>query len=39
MHEQTEHELYQALEYAKRIDENAGKKIMKQFQIGQAALA
>jgi hypothetical protein len=32
MHELTERELYQALQYAKSIDEESGKKIMSQFE-------
>ncbi|MDD5494111.1 MAG: hypothetical protein PHG36_05515 [Dehalococcoidia bacterium] len=39
MHELTDRELYQALEYAKSIDEDAGRKIMEQFQLEQTALA
>ena len=35
MHELTERELYQALEYAKSIDEEDGKKIMSQFEADQ----
>lgn len=33
------HELYQALEYAKNTDEEAGMKIMERFQLEQTALA
>jgi hypothetical protein len=39
MHELTDRELYQALEYAKSMDESAGRKILEQFQIDQTALA
>lgn len=39
MHELSERELYQALEYAKSIDDVAGRKIIEQFQIDQPALA
>jgi hypothetical protein len=39
MRELTEHELYQALEYAKSLDENAGRRILEQFQLDQTALA
>ncbi|MGJ0485559.1 MAG: hypothetical protein ACR65R_13675 [Methylomicrobium sp.] len=39
MQELTERELYQALEYAKSLDENAGRKILEQFQLDQPALA
>jgi hypothetical protein len=39
MHELTERELYQALEYAKSMDESAGRKIMEQFGLDQTALA
>lgn len=39
MHELTERELYQALEYAKSIDEDAGRKIIEHFQLDQTALA
>ena len=38
MHELTERELYQALEYAKSIDEEDGKKIMSQFEADQPML-
>jgi hypothetical protein len=38
MRELTEHELYQALEYAKSLDENAGRKILEGFQLDQPAL-
>jgi hypothetical protein len=38
MHELTEHELYQALEYAKSIDEENGKRIMSQFEADQPLL-
>jgi hypothetical protein len=39
MHELTDRELYQALRYAKSIDENTGRKILDQFQSDQTALA
>ena len=39
MHELTERELYQALEYAKSLDEEAGREILSQFQLEQPALA
>ncbi|MEC4749018.1 hypothetical protein [Methylomicrobium sp. Wu6] len=39
MHELTERELYQALEYAKSLDENAERRILEQFQLEQIALA
>ena len=39
MHELTDRELYQALAYAKSIDEEAGRKIIEQFQLEQTALA
>jgi len=39
MHELTERELYQALEYAKSLDEEAGREILIQFQLEQPALA
>jgi hypothetical protein len=39
MQELTERELYQALAYAKSLDENAGRKILEQFQLDQPALA
>jgi hypothetical protein len=39
MHELTNRELYQALEYAKSMDESAGRKIMEQFGLDQTALA
>lgn len=39
MHELTERELYQALEYAKSIDEDTGRKIIERFQLDQTALA
>ena len=38
MHELTERELYHALEYAKSIDEESGKKIMSQFETDQPLL-
>jgi len=39
MHELTEQELYQALEYAKSIDEMTGREIIEQFQIDHPGLA
>lgn len=39
MHELTDRELYQALQYAKSQDENAGRAILQQFQSEQSALA
>jgi hypothetical protein len=39
MHELTDRELYQALEYAKSIDEEAADKIIERFQLDQTALA
>jgi len=39
MHELTDRELYQALEYAKSIDEDTGRTIIEQFQLEQTALA
>ena len=39
MHELTERELYHALEYAKSIDEETGRKIIERFQLDQTALA
>jgi hypothetical protein len=39
MHELTERELYQTLEYAKSLDENAGRRILEQFQLEQPSLA
>ncbi|MGZ8227190.1 MAG: hypothetical protein ACXWT3_11200 [Methylococcaceae bacterium] len=39
MHELTGHELYQALEYAKSIDENTGRTIIERFQLEQTAFA
>ena len=39
MHELTERELYLALEYAKSLDEDAGREIIAQFQLEQPALA
>ena len=38
MHELTERELYQALEYAKSIEEENGKRIMSQFETDQPIL-
>jgi len=38
MHELTESELYQALEYAKNIDEENGKRILSQFETDQPML-
>lgn len=39
MQELTNQELYQALAYAKNIDEDAGRKMLEQFQLDQTALA
>ena len=39
MHELTERELYQAMEYAKSIDEETGRRIVEQFQLDQTAMA
>lgn len=39
MRELTDRELYQALQYAKSQDENAGRAILQQFQTEQSALA
>ncbi len=39
MHELSEQELYQAIAFAKSIDEEFGAKIIEQFQLEQAALA
>jgi len=39
MHELSDRELYKALEYAKSIDENTGRKILEQFQRDQPAFA
>ncbi|PKD38625.1 hypothetical protein CWO84_20585 [Methylomonas sp. Kb3] len=39
MRELTDRELYQALQYAKSQDENAGRSILQQFQTEQSALA
>jgi hypothetical protein len=39
MQELTNQELYQALEYAKSIDEDTGRKMLEQFQLDQTALA
>lgn len=39
MHELIGRELYHALEYAKSIDENTGRKILEQFQLDQTAFA
>jgi hypothetical protein len=38
MHELTERELYQTLEYARSLDQNAGRRILEQFQFDQFAL-
>lgn len=38
MHELTERELYQALEYAKSRDEESGKRILSQFEVDQPML-
>ena len=39
MHELTDRELYQSLEYAKGIDEETGRKIIERFELDQTALA
>jgi hypothetical protein len=39
MHELTDQELYEAIEYARNIDEDTGRSIVEKFQIEQAALA
>ena len=39
MHELTDHELYQALSYAKSLDEDAGRTIIVQCYLEQTALA
>jgi hypothetical protein len=39
MHELSERELFEALHYAKSLDQEAGAKIIQQFQVEQAALA
>lgn len=39
MQELTDRALYQALEYAKSIDENTGRQIIEQFQLDQPAFA
>lgn len=39
MHDLTERELYQALQYTKSIDEETGRKILERFQLDQTALA
>ena len=39
MHELTERELYNAIGYAKSLDEDAGRKIIERFQLDQPALA
>ncbi|MBF6650811.1 hypothetical protein [Methylobacter sp. BlB1] len=39
MQELTNQELYQALAYAKSIDEDTGRKMLEQFQLDQTALA
>ncbi len=39
MHELTERELYHAMEYAKSIDEETGRRIVEQFQLDQTAMA
>lgn len=39
MHELTNQELYQALEYAKSIDEDTGRSMLEQFQLDQTGLA
>jgi hypothetical protein len=39
MHELTDQELYEAIEYARNIDEDTGRSIVEKFQVEQAALA
>lgn len=39
MHELTNKELYEAIEYARNIDEETGRSVMEKFQIEQPALA
>ena len=39
MHELIDRELYQAIEYAKNIDQDTGRSIIEQFQTGQPILA
>jgi hypothetical protein len=39
MHDLNERELYQALQYAKGLDEETGRKILEQFKLDQTALA
>jgi len=39
MHELTDRELYEAIEYARNIDEETGQSIMQKFQVEQPALA
>lgn len=39
MHELSKHELYKALEYARSLDQDAGKKILTQFQSDQPILS
>jgi len=39
MHELTDRELYQSLEYTKGIDEETGRKIIERFELDQTALA
>lgn len=39
MHELSERELFDAIHYAKSIDEEGGAKIIEQFQLEQTALA
>jgi hypothetical protein len=39
VHELSERELFEAIHYAKSLDEEAGAKILQQFQVEQAALA
>jgi len=39
MRELHDNELYQALKYAKNIDEETGRKIIERFELDQTALA
>jgi len=39
MHELSDRELFEAIHYAKSIDEETGAKIIQQFQVKQAALS
>ena len=39
MHELTDKELYEAIEYARNVDEETGRSVMETFQAEQPALA